>query len=83
MATGSGRSLAGIDGDDLLRLARFADDVGAGLFSRHPQVRDVTLTGSCAGRYARGGLHYLNASNGIKNLDARSFYADRDDGPFP
>ena len=67
-----------------MRLAKLADDVEAGLFARHPQG---------AGRYAGrllcralcqgAALHYLNASNGVKDLDVWSFYAERDDGPFP
>jgi hypothetical protein len=28
-------------------------------------------------------LHYLDARNGVKDFDVWSFYAERDDGPFP
>ena len=84
MTTRSGRSLARIDRNDLLRLAKLAADVEAGLFARHPQG---------AGRYADrllcralcqgAALHYLDARNGVKDFDVWSFYAARGDGPFP
>ena len=84
MTTRYGRSLERIDRDDLLRLAKLAADVEAGLFARHPQG---------AGRYAGrlvcralcqgAALHYLDVRNGVKDLDVWSFYAARDDGPFP
>lgn len=84
MADRSARSLARIDRNDLLRLAKLAADVEAGLFARHPQG---------AGRYSGrllcralcqgAALHYLNASNGVKDFDIWSFYSERDDGPFP
>jgi hypothetical protein len=80
----SERSLARIDRGDLLRLAEIAAEVEARLFARHPQG---------AGRYAGrlicralcqgAALHYLNARNGVKDFDVWSFYAARDDGPFP
>jgi hypothetical protein len=84
MTTGSGRSPARIDRNDLLRLAKIAADVEAGLFARHPQG---------AGRYAGrlvcralcqgAALHYLDARTGVKDFDVWSFYAARSDGPFP
>jgi len=84
MSTRSARSLARIDRNDLLRLAKIAADVEAGLFARHPQG---------AGRYAGrllcralcqgAALHYLDGRNGVKDFDVWSFYAKRDDGPFP
>jgi hypothetical protein len=80
----SARSLERIDGDDLLRLAELAAEVEASMFERNP-------TG--AGRYAGrllcralcqgAALHYLDATNGVKDFDVWSFYAERDDGPFP
>jgi len=73
-----------IDRSDLLRLAELAAEVEAGLFARHPQG---------AGRYAGrlvcralcqgAALHYLDSSNGVKDFDVWSFYAQRADGPFP
>ncbi len=84
MTTGSGRSLARIDRSDLLQLAKVAAEVEAGLFARKPQG---------AGRYAGrllcralcqgAALHYVDARNGVKDFDVWSFYAGRDDGPFP
>ena len=83
MATHQRRSLARIDGNDLLRLAELAADVEAGLFARHPRG---------AGRYGRlvcralcqgAALHYLDGTNGVKDFDVWSFYAERGDGPFP
>ena len=84
MKTRYRRSLARIDRNDLLRLAKLAADVEAGLFTRHPHG---------AGRYAGrlvcralcqgAALHYLDERNGVKDFDVWSFYAARDDGPFP
>ncbi len=84
MTSGSARSLARIDRHDLLHLAELTAEVEAGLFARRPQG---------AGRYAGrllcralcqgAALHYLNATNGVKDFDVWSFYAERDDGPFP
>jgi hypothetical protein len=84
MTTRYGRSPARIDRNDLLRLAKLAADVEAGLFARHPHG---------AGRYAGllvcralcqgAALHYLEERNGVKDFDVWSFYAARDDGPFP
>ena len=80
------RSLASINREDLLRLARIAAEVEAELFARKPQS---------AGRYAGrllcralcqgAALHYLDESKGVgvKDLDVWSFYAKREDGPFP
>jgi hypothetical protein len=78
------RSLACIDRHDLLRLAELAAEVEAGLLARNPPG---------AGRYAGrllcralcqgAALHYLNTTNGVKDFDVWSFYAERDDGPFP
>jgi hypothetical protein len=84
MKSGSARSLVRIDSDDLLRLAELAAEVEARLFARKPQG---------AGRYAGrllcralcqgAALHYLDASNGVKDFDVWSFYASCSDGPFP
>lgn len=84
MTSGSARSLACIDRHDLLRLAELAAEVEAGLFARNPQG-----AGRYAGRFLcralcqGAALHYLNATNGVKDFDVWSFYAERDDGPFP
>ena len=78
------RSTERIDRDDLLRLAELAAEVEVSLFERKPRG---------AGRYAGrllcralcqgAALHYVNAGNGVKDFDVWSFYAERDDGPFP
>ena len=82
--TETARSLARIDGSDLLRLAALAAEAEAGLFARHP---------SGAGRYAGrllcralcqgAALHYLDGRNGVKDFDVWSFYAAHAEGPFP
>ena len=82
--TETARSLARIDGSDLLRLAALAAEAEAGLFARHP---------SGAGRYAGrllcralcqgAALHYLDGRNGVKDFDVWSFYAALAEGPFP
>jgi hypothetical protein len=84
MTVRHGRS-ARIDRNDLLRLAKLAADVEAGLLARHPYG---------AGRYAGrlvcralcqgAALHYLDERNGVKDFDVWSFYAARDDRrPIP
>ena len=84
MKTRPGLSLAPIDRDDLLQLAKIAAEVEARLFARHPQG-----AGRYAGRFLCRALcqgaafHYVNARNGVKNFDVWSFYAERGDGPFP
>lgn len=84
MESSSGRSLARIDVDDLLRLAVLAAEVEAGLFARNPRG-----AGRYAGRLVCRALcqgaarHYLDGENGVKDFDVWSFYTARSDGPFP
>lgn len=84
METRSGRSLARIDRNDLLRLATLAAEIEAKLFARHPQgagryVGWLVCRALCQG----AALHYVDAKNGVKDFDIWSFYAKRADGPFP
>jgi hypothetical protein len=84
MPTDGDRSLERIEIADLLRLAALAADAEAELFRRNPQG---------SGRYARrllgralcqgAALHYVNGSNGVKDFDVWSFYAQYGDWPFP
>src|SRR6266567_4280665 len=82
--TASERSLARIEGSDLLRLAALAAEAEAGLFARRPDG-----AGRYAGRLLCRALcqgaarHYLDGRNGVKDFDVWSFYAARADGPFP
>ena len=73
-----------IELSDLHHLADLAADVEAGLFARHP---------AGSGRYAGrllcrvlcqgAALHYVDHTNGVKDFDVWSFYAEHPDGPFP
>lgn len=84
MTTGSGRSPARIDRNDLLRLAKLAADVEAGLFARHPQgARRYAGRLVCRALCQGAALHYLDARTGVKDSDVWSFYAARRDRPFP
>lgn len=84
METRSGRSLARIDRNDLLRLAELAAEVEAGLFARNPQgAGRYTDRLVCRALCQGAALHYLDASNGVKDFDVWSFYVQRADGPFP
>jgi hypothetical protein len=82
--TGSERSLESIGRPDLLRLAQLAEQAEARLFERNPDG-----AGRYAGRLLCRALcqgaarHYLDGTTGIKDFDVWSFYAERDDGPFP
>ena len=80
----SDRSLARIDIADLLRLAALAADTEAELFRRNPQGSG-RYAGRLLGRALCQGaaLHYVDESNGIKDFDVWSFYAQYDDWPFP
>jgi hypothetical protein len=78
------RSSARIDRDDLLRLAKLAAEVEAGLFARRPHGAgryDGRLL--CRALCQGAALHYVDAENGVKDFDIWSFYAGRRDGPFP
>jgi hypothetical protein len=82
--TDSDRSLARIEMADLLRLAALAADAEAELFRRNPQG-SARYAGRLLGRALCQGaaLHYVNESNGVKDFDVWSFYAQHDDWPFP
>src|SRR6516225_7193742 len=84
MSEESDRSLARIEIPDLLRLAALAADAEAELFRRNPQG-SARYAGRLLGRALCQGaaLHYVNGSNGVKDFDVWSFYAQYDDWPFP
>ena len=84
MHTDRDRSLERIDIPDLLRLAALAADAEAELFRRNPQgsgryVGRLLCRALCQG----AALHFVNGSNGVKDFDVWSFYAQYDDWPFP
>jgi len=84
MGTGSERSLERIGQPDLVHLADLAAQAERRLFARNPDG-----AGRYAGRLLCRALcqgaarHYLDGITGIKDFDVWSFYAARDDGPFP
>jgi hypothetical protein len=84
MPADSDRSLERIEIADLLRLAPLAADAEVELFSRNPQGSG-RYAGRLLGRALCQGaaLHYVNGSNGVKDFDVCSFYAQYDDWPFP
>lgn len=84
MLTDSDRSPARIEIADLLRLAALAADAEAELFRRNPQGAG-RYAGRLLGRALCQGaaLHYVDGSNGVKDFDVWSFYAQYDDWPFP
>lgn len=69
------RSMAPITDEHLRRLAEFAKADREGLFSRKPHLavyRDrILMTALCQG----AALHYVNGTNGVKDLDVYTFYA--------
>ena len=69
---------------DLLRLAALATDAEAELFGRNPRGSG-RYAGRLLGRALCQGdaLHYVNNTNGVKDFDVWSFYAQYDDWPFP
>lgn len=78
------RSLARIEIADLLRLAALAADAEAELFRRNPQGSG-RYAGRLLGRALCQGaaLRYVDESNGVKDFDVWSFYAQLDEWPFP
>jgi hypothetical protein len=84
MLTDLDRSLERIEISDLLRLGALAADAEAELFMRNPEGSG-RYAGRLLGRALCQGaaLHYLNGSNGVKDFDVWSFYAQYDDWPFP
>src|ERR1700722_15002176 len=84
MHADSDRSLKQIDIADLLRLAALAAGAEAALFTRNAQGSG-RYAGRLLGRALCQGaaLHYVNGSNGVKDFDVWSFYAQYDDWPFP
>jgi hypothetical protein len=84
MTTSGDRSMERIETSDLRHLADIAAKVEADLFARHP---------AGSGRYAGrllcralcqgAALHYVDHTNGVKDFDVWSFYAEHADGPFP
>src|SRR6201987_3824409 len=84
MPADSDRSLERIEMADLLRLAALAADAEAELFRRNPQGSG-RYAGRLLGRALCQGaaLYYVNGSNGVKDFDVWSFYAQYDDWPFP
>jgi hypothetical protein len=78
------RSLARIEVADLLRLAALASDAEAELFGRNPNGSG-RYAGRLLGRALCQGaaLRYVNGTNGVKDFDIWSFYAQYDDWPFP
>jgi hypothetical protein len=84
VGTGSERSLESIGQPELVRLAELAAQAETRLFARRPDG-----AGRYAGRLLCRALcqgaarHYLDGITGIKDFDVWSFYAERDDGPFP
>ena len=84
VGTGSERSLESIGQPDLIRLAELAAQTERRLFTRNPDS-----AGRYAGRLLCRALcqgaarHYLDGTTGIKDFDVWSFYAQRNDGPFP
>lgn len=77
------RSLAPITDEHLRRLAEIAEADREGLFSRNPRLavyRDrILLTALCQG----AALHYVNGTNGVKDLDVYTFYAEAPGVGYP
>ncbi|WP_033341444.1 hypothetical protein [Catenuloplanes japonicus] len=78
------RSQARIELADLVRLAKLAADAEAELFKRNPQGSG-RYAGRLLGRALCQGaaLHFIDGTNGVKDFDVWSFYAQHSDWPFP
>lgn len=75
VAGGTDRSCAPFTDAHLDRLAKIALEDQAAMFTRTPRLAEyrdrLLLIALCQG----GALHFLNGSNGVKDLDVYSFYA--------
>lgn len=69
------RSMAPLTNEHLRRLAEIAETDREGLFSRKPHLavyrNRILLTALCQG----AALHFVNGTNGVKDLDVYTFYA--------
>ena len=69
------RSMAPLTDGHLRRLSEIAEKDREGLFTRNPHLgvyRDrILLTALCQG----AALHFVNGTNGVKDLDVYTFYA--------
>lgn len=78
------RSLATITLDDLRRLGRLAAEDRTAFFARKPETGLLYSSRLFAVALCQGGaLHYLNGTNGIKDLDVWSFYTESPTRMFP
>src|SRR5437763_10002021 len=77
------RSLKPITLDDLRRLGEIAQADREDFFARRPRYRPlreyVLAVALCQG----AGLHYVNGTNGIKDLDVWTFYAQHPTVVYP
>lgn len=70
--------------EDLRRLGELAERDRQDLFYRKPETRDLYANHLFAVALCQGGaLHYLNGTNGIKDLDVWSFYRANPLRQFP
>lgn len=79
----SERSMAALTDEHLRRLAELAEADREGLFIRNPHLsvyRDrILLTALCQG----AALHFVNGTNGVKDLDVYTFYAEDSGVGYP
>lgn len=75
--------MAPLTDEHLRRLAEIAEADREGFFSRNPHFevyRDgILLTALCQG----AALHYVNGTNGVKDLDVYTFYAEQPGVVYP
>ncbi|MGW4100630.1 hypothetical protein [Mycobacterium sp. NPDC004974] len=77
------RSMAPLTEEHLRRLAEIAEMDREGFFSRNPHLsvyrHRILLTALCQG----AALHFVNGTNGVKDLDVYTFYAEDPAVTFP
>jgi hypothetical protein len=77
------RSLERLAERDLARLAELAARDRVDRFRRKPRWSIYADRVICVALCQGAALHYVDGSNGIKDLDVWTFYAEHDVGPFP
>jgi hypothetical protein len=78
------RSMARFDNGDLRRLAEIAEQDRTEFFRRNPRWRHLYESRLIATALCQGaGLHFVNGTNGVKDLDVWTFYAAHPEAPFP
>jgi hypothetical protein len=78
------RSLARVEDSDLRRLAELATEDREEFFTRNPRWRRLYANRRlCVALCQGAALHYIDCTNGVKDFDVWTFYAEHPEASFP